>query len=158
MQVLESYPVLELELPWPFPLQQLVNIELPILPVCTNLWMMNRAHGLVFNFFIDVKTILLVKNGQKHRFFWIFPVSILLVALMFGILSSGLLSSKFGYKICLIIGCLVQAFGWIMLYFAPSFTILLIGRLVAGLGSGLCTPASYVYVSDIALIRFRGLK
>ncbi len=75
---------------------------------------------------------------------------------MLGILSSSLLSSKYGYKICLIIGCFVQTLGWILLYFAPSFTILLIGRLVSGLGSGLCTPASYVYISDIALIRFRG--
>jgi len=88
--------------------------------------------------------------------FNLFAVSILSIALMMGILSSSLVSSKYGYKICLIVGCLIQAFGWVMLCFAPTFTVLLVGRLVAGLGSGLCTPASYVYISDIALIRFRG--
>lgn len=75
---------------------------------------------------------------------------------MLGILSSSLVSSKYGYKMCLTVGCLIQVLGWVTLYFATTFIVLLVGRLVGGFGAGLCTPASYVYVSDIALIRFRG--
>ena len=43
-----------------------------------------------------------------------------------------------------------------MLFWAPDFPVLLSGRIVSGIGSGLCTPASFLALSEIALIRYRG--
>lgn len=92
-------------------------------------------------------------NDEESSWF----VSIMSIALMIGILSSGAISDRFGFKFCLIFGCAVQALSWVMLYWAPNFMVLISGRVISGLGSGICTPASYVFVSEIALIRYRGM-
>lgn len=84
-------------------------------------------------------------------------VSIMAIAMMVGILSSGFISDKLGLKLCLIIGCAVQTLGWAMLYFAPDFLVLMSGRIITGIGSGICTPASYIILSEYALIRYRGM-
>ena len=84
-------------------------------------------------------------------------VSIMAIAMMVGILSSGFISDKLGLKLCLIIGCVVQTLGWAMLYFAPDLLVLMSGRIITGIGSGICTPASYIILSEYALIRYRGV-
>ena len=78
------------------------------------------------------------------------------IAMMIGILSSGFISDKFGIKLCLIFGCVIQTIGWAMLYFAPDFLVLMSGRIITGIGSGICSPASYVILSEYALVRYRG--
>jgi hypothetical protein len=47
--------------------------------------------------------------------------------------------------------------GWAMLFFAPDFLVLMSGRIITGIGSGLCTPASYMILSEYALVRYRGM-
>jgi MFS family permease len=43
-----------------------------------------------------------------------------------------------------------------MLFFAPDFVVLMSGRIITGIGSGLCSPACYIILSEYALVRYRG--
>jgi MFS family permease len=61
------------------------------------------------------------------------------ISMMVGILSSGIISDKLGLKLCLILGCAVQTLGWVMLFWAPGFLVLIAGRIVSGIGSGKST-------------------
>ena len=47
----------------------------------------------------------------------------------------------------------MQMMGWIAIYWAESFAVLIVGRIVKGLGSGLCGPAAYLILTDLSLIR-----
>ena len=71
--------------------------------------------------------------------FLFFPVSIMSISMMVGILSSGFISDQLGLKVCLILGCAVQTLGWVMLFWAPDFLVLIAGRIVSGIGSGKIT-------------------
>jgi hypothetical protein len=53
---------------------------------------------------------------------------------------------------------LPQAVGWSLLFFALDFAVLMAGRIITGIGSGLCSPASYIILSEYALVRYRGLR
>ena len=46
--------------------------------------------------------------------------------------------------------------GWLVIFFANGFPILLLGRLLMGLGIGLSQPTTMLQLSEISLIRFRG--
>ena len=47
--------------------------------------------------------------------------------------------------------------GWAAIFWARNFSDLMIGRILTGLGSGLGTPAAYIILSDLSLIKFRGI-
>lgn len=69
---------------------------------------------------------------------------------------SGRLSDRYGRRPLLISGALVCAVGTTGLGLAPNMTWLLITSFVAGIGSGLLTPAQQAAVGDIIGNRARG--
>jgi predicted MFS family arabinose efflux permease len=52
--------------------------------------------------------------------------------------------------------CFSKAVGWVMLFYAPTFDILMAGRITTGIGAGLCSPACFIILSEYALVRYRG--
>ncbi|WP_278263531.1 MFS transporter [Nocardia sp. AG03] len=69
---------------------------------------------------------------------------------------SGRLSDRFGRKPFLIAGSAICALGTGVLGFAPSLTWFLIASFVAGLGSGMFSPAQQAALADVIGARARG--
>ena len=59
-----------------------------------------------------------------------------------------------GRKKSLILGQVFILVGWIVLYFAPKFAILILGRCLMGLGAGIIYPVTTLYLSEISLVCF----
>ena len=59
-----------------------------------------------------------------------------------------------GRKKSLILGQVFILVGWIVLYFAPKFSILILGRCLMGLGAGIIYPVTTLYLSEISLVCF----
>ena len=72
--------------------------------------------------------------------------SVLLTAEMLGIVLAGVWSDRRGPLPPLFAGQLLMAAGSALAGLAPTFTVLLAGRLIAGLGSGLIVVALYVVI------------
>lgn len=84
-------------------------------------------------------------------------VSILSLMLMVGTMLSGSVTEKIGCLWTLRLSMSVELTGWILVTTASSFPFILIGRVFNGVGCGLSLPAAYIMLTDISLIRFRGI-
>lgn len=76
---------------------------------------------------------------------------------MTGILCGGCITEKFGCVWGLRTSLSLQMAGWILVFWAQSFPQLILGRVLTGFGAGLNTPADYMILTDLSLIRFRGI-
>lgn len=83
-------------------------------------------------------------------------VSLLSISLMVGTLFSGPIADRFGRRYTTLASQCIMLAGWICMLFAKEFSLLMIGRFFTGLGAGVSMPASYMILSEIALVRFRG--
>lgn len=84
-------------------------------------------------------------------------VSVMSISTMPGTLCSSFISEAFGKRAALAISSLIMISGWIFIFCSESgFTIIIIGRILNGIGCGLATPAAYNYLSEISVIRVRG--
>jgi SP family arabinose:H+ symporter-like MFS transporter len=84
-------------------------------------------------------------------------VSCALLGCIAGVSISGKLSDKYGRKIVLILSAvlfLVSALGCML---STSFNLLIISRLVGGLGIGVASMVSPLYISEFSPARFRGM-
>ena len=68
----------------------------------------------------------------------------------------GIISELIGRKRTLITGQICLLGGWIIIYFSKQFPMLLFGRFIIGLGSGIILPVITLQLSEIALIKMRG--
>ena len=46
--------------------------------------------------------------------------------------------------------------GWFLVYFTKSYELLVGARFLMGIGVGICYPTTYLYLSEIALVKYRG--
>ena len=76
---------------------------------------------------------------------------------MISLLVSGFMAELLGPKRTILVGQTCILLGWIVVYLAKDFIILLIGRFVMGLGAGLSLSSTTLQLSEIALIRYRGI-
>ncbi|XP_059083417.1 uncharacterized protein LOC131880741 [Tigriopus californicus] len=84
-------------------------------------------------------------------------LSIALIFTMTGTLSSGILADRFGRKRTLILSTSIILLGWVLLYLSEDFYLLLVSRCIGGLGCGITMPSGYMLLSEIALLRLRGV-
>ena len=78
------------------------------------------------------------------------------MSMMILLLVGGSIAEMIGCKRTLIIGQSGIVIGWIIMYFANHFPILIVGRIISGAGVGLSFPISTLLLSDISLIKMRG--
>lgn len=112
----------------------------------TNQW---RAK-LVAWYVISVQTY---NNHPTKVMLW-FTVSVPIMAVMAGTLLSGILADRIGRKATLVLNAVVLLIGWAVFFMAPTFTILLVSRVVSGTASGIMVTTSYMLLSEIALVLF----
>ncbi|MEO7215440.1 sugar porter family MFS transporter [Mucilaginibacter sp.] len=84
-------------------------------------------------------------------------VSCALLGCIIGVSISGKLSDKYGRKIVLIISAILFLASALGCMFSGSFTSLIIFRLIGGLGIGVASMVSPLYISEFAPSRLRGM-
>ena len=72
-------------------------------------------------------------------------------------IAGGSIAEFMGRKPTLILGQLCMLLGWMMVYFANHFPLALAGRFVTGIGIGITLPVQTLHLSEIALIKMRGV-
>ncbi|XP_034031726.1 proton myo-inositol cotransporter-like isoform X3 [Thalassophryne amazonica] len=71
-------------------------------------------------------------------------------------LSGGSLNGWLGRKICILVASFLFVVGSIVLGFAPDKTVLLVGRIIVGLGIGLASMTVPVYIAEVSPTDLRG--
>lgn len=116
--------------------------------------------GFLFGFDTAVisGTVSLVKHDFNLDAFhegWF--VSCALLGCIVGVSFSGKLSDQYGRKIVLILSAILFLASAIGCMFSDSFTVLVIFRLIGGLGIGVASMVSPLYISEFSPSRFRGM-
>jgi len=84
-------------------------------------------------------------------------VSCALLGCIIGVSFSGKLSDKYGRKVVLILSAVLFVSSAIGCMLSGSFTALIIFRLIGGLGIGVASMVSPLYISEFAPCRLRGM-
>ena len=84
-------------------------------------------------------------------------VSCALLGCILGVSMSGKLSDKYGRKIILILSAILFLSSALGCMLSNSFTALILFRLIGGLGIGVASMVSPLYISEFALSRYRGM-
>ncbi|MBK0379679.1 sugar porter family MFS transporter [Mucilaginibacter segetis] len=116
--------------------------------------------GFLFGFDTAVisGTVSLVKNDFNLSAVsegWF--VSCALLGCIIGVSFSGKLSDKYGRKIVLIISAVLFLASALGCMLSDSFTTLIIFRLIGGLGIGVASMVSPLYISEFSPSRYRGM-
>lgn len=116
--------------------------------------------GFLFGFDTAVisGTVSLVKNdfhlsAVSEGWF----VSCALLGCIIGVSFSGKLSDKYGRKIVLILSAVLFLASALGCMLSGSFTVLIIFRLIGGLGIGVASMVSPLYISEFSPSRYRGM-
>lgn len=116
--------------------------------------------GFLFGFDTAVisGTVSLVKgdfglNAVSEGWF----VSCALLGCIIGVSFSGKLSDKYGRKIILIFSAILFLASALGCMLSDSFSILILFRLIGGLGIGVASMVSPLYISEFSPSRFRGM-
>lgn len=83
-------------------------------------------------------------------------VSLALLGAFFGSLLAGPLSDWSGRKLIIIFSDLLFVAGSLIMAFADSIIMLMVGRFVVGLGVGIASMIVPVYLSEVSPISTRG--
>uniref|UniRef100_A0A1Y1L5I6 Major facilitator superfamily (MFS) profile domain-containing protein n=3 Tax=Photinus pyralis TaxID=7054 RepID=A0A1Y1L5I6_PHOPY len=83
-------------------------------------------------------------------------MSIIYLGVVLGGLLLLLLLDRLGPKNILLIGAVLTIVSWIIVGFAKSVAILVVGRTIAGIGDGISIPCVNIYICEIASKDIRG--
>jgi MFS transporter, SP family, galactose:H+ symporter len=83
-------------------------------------------------------------------------VSVVLVGAAVGALSGGHLADIFGRRLMLLVTAAIFVAGALVCAAAPSLIVLVIGRLIVGLGIGFATSTVPIYISEVSPPQARG--
>ncbi|XP_063708561.1 facilitated trehalose transporter Tret1-like [Culicoides brevitarsis] len=74
----------------------------------------------------------------------------------FGCLVGGTIMGRYGRKNAHFILCIPKLLGWLTIYLAPNFAILLVGRILGGLSAGLLATLFPTYLGEVSEPKYRG--
>lgn len=83
-------------------------------------------------------------------------VSILSAGTFFGAIFSGALADWFGRRTTIIAGCGIFSIGVVLQIAASAIPLLVVGRLIAGVGVGFVSAINILYMSEVAPRKVRG--
>jgi sugar porter (SP) family MFS transporter len=115
--------------------------------------------GLLFGYdtgVISGAVIFLTKQFGLSAFPEELVVSMVLVGAAVGALSGGRLADRFGRRRMLLVTSLIFIVGAIACALCTSLGMLLVGRVIVGLGIGLSSTTVPVYISEVSPARARG--
>ncbi|RVE71275.1 hypothetical protein OJAV_G00050200 [Oryzias javanicus] len=71
-------------------------------------------------------------------------------------LAGGVLNGWLGRRMCILLASFIFSFGGVMLALAPDKVVLLVGRIVVGLGIGIASMTVPVYIAEVSPPHLRG--
>jgi SP family myo-inositol transporter-like MFS transporter 13 len=83
-------------------------------------------------------------------------VSAAIGASFVGALLSGYLSDDLGRRPAILFSALLFLIGSMLMFFAPTFLVLAVGRMVVGAGIGIASSVTPVYIAETAPTNLRG--
>ena len=83
-------------------------------------------------------------------------VSLATLGAFVGAIVAGPLSDKSGRKPVIIIADILFTGGSVMMYFAPTIPVLMVARIIVGLGIGLASQIVPIYLSEVCPSEVRG--
>ncbi|KAF0763715.1 facilitated trehalose transporter Tret1-like [Aphis craccivora] len=83
--------------------------------------------------------------------------SILYLCQPIGSCLSGYAQKRFGKKSCVVLACVPSIFGWMLLWYANSVTMLYWSTITMGMGLGFTDGPAYSYIGEICEPRLRGI-
>ena len=95
------------------------------------------------------------KPLDENQISWF--VSVIMITNFGFCMLSGFINDLLGRKKSLALSQLFYCSGWICMYFSTNFIGLIIGRCLSGAGMGLGFPSTTMYLSEISLIKHRGI-
>ena len=66
------------------------------------------------------------------------------------------MNQKLGRRRCILIAAAIFTVGSVLLGFAPNYTILVLGRIILGVGIGIASLTTPIYIAEVALPHMRG--
>ena len=79
-----------------------------------------------------------------------------LIGSILGVLSSGVLSDRLGRKVTMILSAVMFSVSAIGCAFCADFNQLVIYRIIGGIGIGVVSVVSPLYISEVAVAQYRG--
>lgn len=79
-----------------------------------------------------------------------------LIGSIFGVMSAGLLSDNFGRKKTLLVAAVLFSISSIGCAISDSFDALVVARIIGGVGIGVVSIVSPLYISEISVAQYRG--
>ena len=116
--------------------------------------------GLLFGYdtgVISGALLFIREEFQLSPFLQGFVVSSLLVGAMIGAVGCGPLTDRFGRRSIVILAAIVFGAGALIAGFAPTATVLVVGRIVLGLAVGLASVIVPLYIAEMSPPDIRGL-
>lgn len=107
--------------------------------------------GVISGALLFIRRQFALSTGQQEL-----VVSIVLIGAAVGALSGGRLADIFGRRFMLLITALIFVTGALVCAAAPSLNVLVIGRLIVGLGIGFATSTVPIYISEVSPPQTRG--
>jgi len=107
--------------------------------------------GVISGALIFIRTQFALSTFQQEL-----VVSVVLVGAAIAALSGGRLADIFGRRAMLLVTALIFISGAMVCASAPSLNVLVIGRLIVGLGIGLATSNVPIYISEVSPPQTRG--
>ncbi len=83
-------------------------------------------------------------------------VSIILIGALIGAMGAGTLADRLGRKRAIALTSMLFIFGAGIIAFSESYTILLVGRFISGLGVGIISVAGPLYLAEVSPPHYRG--
>ena len=83
-------------------------------------------------------------------------MSLALVGAAIGALFAGVLSDKIGRKKVILLADAIFSAGALTMAFAPQIWVLMLGRVIIGLGVGIASQAVPLYLSEVSPVEIRG--
>lgn len=83
--------------------------------------------------------------------------SFVAIGSLFGALAGGVITHRLGRKLSTMITCIPLAFGWLSIICADSIWWLYLGRILTGMGNGMSSLVTSVYVTEVSSSNARGM-
>ncbi|KAI7896799.1 general substrate transporter [Mucor mucedo] len=119
--------------------------------VCIGGFLFGYDTGVISGALLPIQVDFLMTTRQKELI-----VSATTFGAIFSGFFAGLLSDRFGRKPLVLCAASIFVLGSLLLALAPSYNILVLGRLIVGLGVGIASMIIPVYISEVAPKSFRG--
>ena len=108
--------------------------------------------GLVLPHHVNATSPLIQLTEDESTWF----AAVTPIASVLGVLISGPMAEPLGLKRVLLISNFLSSLGSLAVFFAPSFPLLVLSRLLHCIGIGMGTTTAIIYISEISTIKTRG--